>query len=396
MRPTISSIGKIALIITLLVGVWNISYLKAEESQFRKRFIENYTTNSLMAQSILIKQNKDKIADEVNSLVTEAMMPEKSYQDRMYLLDIANAVATMNIHWNNAGEELLKKVEGLQKEEFAKEKKRTEELEKLKETEKVPGNFIIAAHKEELAAKGLSPVIYPHWVHRSFFRCKVCHEDIFIMKRGANEISQTKIQEGKQCGTCHNGTISFNANVQENCVRCHIVGKPEATPLIDLSYYNPNKFKEIASRVGSEWKPENMPGGKLPLDKLGFINWVELDKAKAFNPRTAINGSQDTEGVRETSILFETSSTFLKNVLFSHKIHSTWVKCSMCHPNTFKPELGANRVKMIEMKDGKSCGRCHGKVAFTYSDCLRCHNQTKENLPEGVLINHAPTSAPSQ
>ncbi|MBI3398896.1 MAG: cytochrome c3 family protein [Deltaproteobacteria bacterium] len=396
MQLTISYVVQRAFIVMFFVAVFGVSYLRAEESRFRKQFIENYKTNSLQAQSILIKQNKDKIADEVNSLINEAMLPEKNYQDRMYLLDIANAIATMNIHWNNGDEELLKKVDKLQKEEFAKEKKKIEGLEKLKETERVPGNFILSVRKEEMAVRGLSPVLYPHWIHRAFFRCKVCHEDIFIMKRGANDISQAKIQEGKQCGACHNGAISFNANAQENCVRCHIVGKPDAKPLVDLSYYNPNKFKEIASRVGSEWKPENMPGGKLPLDKMGFVNWVELDKIKAFGPRTAINGSQDTEGVRETSILFETSSTFLKNVLFSHKIHSTWVKCSLCHPNVFKPELGANMIKMIEMKDGKSCGRCHGKVAFTYSDCLRCHNYTNENLPEGALINRAITAAPAQ
>ncbi|MBI5048078.1 MAG: cytochrome c3 family protein [Deltaproteobacteria bacterium] len=395
MKATVSIIRQV-VIITVIVAIFFKSYLSAEESQFRKKFMENHKANSLQAQSILIKKNKDIIPAEINSLITEAMLPEKSYQERVYLLDIAGAIATMNIHWNNGDEELLKKVEKLQKEEVEKEKKRTEGFEEIKKMEKVPGNFVMTAHKQEMAAKGLSPVIYPHWIHRAFFRCKVCHEDIFIMKRGANDLSQAKIQEGKQCGMCHNGKISFNASAEENCGRCHIVGKPESRPLMDLSYYNGNKFKEIASRVGTEWNPENLSGGKLPVDKLGFINWVELDKVKAFNPRTNLNGGPDAEGVRETNILFETSIAFLKNVLFSHKIHSTWVKCSMCHPDTFKPELGANRVKMIEMKDGKSCGRCHGKVAFTHSDCLRCHNFTKENTPEGALINHAPTAAPAQ
>jgi hypothetical protein len=51
---------------------------------------------------------------------------------------------------------------------------------------------------------------------------------------------------------------------------------------------------------------------------------------------------------------------------------------------------------MIEMKDGKSCGLCHGRVAFSYADCLRCHSQTKENLPQGVLINRAGTAASTQ
>ena len=370
--------------------------LNAEESQFRKQFMENYYNDAFQAQPILIKKNKDIIESEVNALITESMSPEKTFQQKMHLLDIANSIATMHIQWNSGSEELLKKVETLQKEELEKERARTEEIEKLKEAEKVPGNFVMVTHKEEMAAKGLSPAIYPHWVHRSFFRCKVCHEDIFIMKRGANNISQTTIQEGKQCGVCHNGTISFSATDEKNCTRCHLAGKPESKPLIDLSYYNKDKFKEIASRVGSEWKPENLVDGKLPLDRLRFINWVEMDKTKAFNPRTTLNGGPETEGVRETFILFESPVPFLKGVLFSHKIHSTWVKCSLCHPNLFKPQAGANKVTMIEIKDGKSCGRCHGRVAFTYSDCLRCHSQTKENLPEGVLINATGASAPAK
>lgn len=385
---TIYKAGLLLTIILVLV-VSFIPFLNAEESQFRKQFIENYNTNSLQAQTFLIKKNKDIIEAEVNSLLTEAMATDKSYQDRMYLLDIAAMIATMNIHWNNGSEELLKKVETLQKAELKKEQAKTAEAEKLKEAEKVPGNFVMATHNEEMSKKGLAPVIYPHWIHRAFFRCKVCHEDIFVMKRNANNISQANIQEGKQCGVCHNGAISFNAGTQENCSKCHIFGKPESKPLMDLSYYSHDKFKEIASRAGSEWKPENLPGSKLPLDKLGFINWIELDKTKAFNPRTSLGQSSDAEGIRETNILFQTPNSFLKDVLFSHKIHSTWVKCSLCHPNIFKPELGANKVTMIEMKDGKSCGRCHGRVSFTYADCLRCHSQAKDKPPEGALINKA-------
>lgn len=393
---TISSISKLALLLTIGMVIFFESHLGAEESKFRKQFVEHYTAINLQMLSIIVKQNKDVIEAEVNSLITEAMMPEKKYQEKMYLLDIANAMATMNIHWNNGNEELLNKVERLQKEAFVKEKKKTDELEKFKAVEKVPGNFIMAAHESEMTAKGLGPVIYPHWVHRAFFRCKVCHEDIFIMKRGANDISQAKIQEGKQCGVCHNGKISFNAAAEENCTKCHIFGRPESKRLVDLSYYSHDKFKDIASRIGAEWRVENLTGGKLPLDKLGFINWVELDKTKAFNPLAALNESPETEGVRDTNILFETANTFMNSVLFSHKIHSTWVKCSLCHPSVFKPEVGANRVKMIEMKDGKSCGLCHGRVAFSYSDCLRCHSQTKENLPQGVLINRAGAAASTQ
>ncbi len=61
-------------------------------------------------------------------------------------------------------------------------------------------------------------VIFPHWFHRIRFKCKVCHENIFIMKRGANSVSMRRIMEGEACGVCHNGQIAWEALY---CERCH-------------------------------------------------------------------------------------------------------------------------------------------------------------------------------
>ncbi|MCF6354486.1 MAG: hypothetical protein L3J26_05190 [Candidatus Polarisedimenticolaceae bacterium] len=61
-------------------------------------------------------------------------------------------------------------------------------------------------------------VIFPHWFHRIRFKCKVCHENIFIMKQGQNSISMRRIMEGEACGVCHNGQIAWEALY---CERCH-------------------------------------------------------------------------------------------------------------------------------------------------------------------------------
>ena len=61
-------------------------------------------------------------------------------------------------------------------------------------------------------------VVFPHWFHRIRFKCKVCHEDIFKMKRGANNITMRRIMEGEVCGVCHNGQIAWEALY---CERCH-------------------------------------------------------------------------------------------------------------------------------------------------------------------------------
>ncbi len=64
----------------------------------------------------------------------------------------------------------------------------------------------------------MPPVVFPHWFHRIRFKCKVCHEDIFIMKAGANEVTMIKIIKGEYCGKCHNGRIAW---APLYCDRCH-------------------------------------------------------------------------------------------------------------------------------------------------------------------------------
>jgi c(7)-type cytochrome triheme protein len=75
-------------------------------------------------------------------------------------------------------------------------------------------------------AAGMRPVVFPHWFHRIRFRCKVCHADLgFKFKAGGNKITMAKIIDGKFCGACHNGQISWSV---ENCNMCHsgIPGTP--------------------------------------------------------------------------------------------------------------------------------------------------------------------------
>lgn len=378
-----------ALFIAMMIGgFFSTSTLMAQESQFRAKFVEFQRGEKLVALSSLVKQNKNTIPQEIEAIIQEAMQEGKNYNERMQLLDLASSIATMHVEWNGGPQELISKVEQLQKAE-AKKKEEAEKdivaLAKLtQETENVPGNFLMTLHQGDIEKKGLKPVVYPHWVHRPFFRCKVCHEKIFLKERRANDITHEKMARGQYCGTCHNGKMSFATEDEKSCNRCHLFGLPEAKPLINMSYYTPEKFKEIASRVGSQWIPEKLPQGKLPKDKFGFINWVELDKLEAFKPKTSINGEDSDEGVRDTYVLFEMKSEFLDDVLFSHKIHSTWLNCSLCHPKIFKPEAGANTVTMIEIKEGKSCGRCHGRVSFTPKDCMRCHKHTGEP-PQGTV-----------
>ena len=72
--------------------------------------------------------------------------------------------------------------------------------------------------RDSMEKAGVKAVVFPHWFHRIRFKCKVCHENIFIMKKGANNMSMRRIMEGEACGVCHNGQIAWEALY---CDRCH-------------------------------------------------------------------------------------------------------------------------------------------------------------------------------
>jgi len=63
-------------------------------------------------------------------------------------------------------------------------------------------------------------------------------------------------------------------------------------------------------------------------------------------------------------------------IIFSHDTHLASPKidgdCSLCHASLFKKKF-KKPVTMAEMYQGKSCGGCHSKTAFTLDACDRCH-----------------------
>lgn len=80
------------------------------------------------------------------------------------------------------------------------------------------GDIVMDRTAASMKKAGVKPVQFPHWFHRIRYKCKVCHEDIFVMKTGANEVNMRQIMEGKACGTCHNGKIAWEPLY---CERCH-------------------------------------------------------------------------------------------------------------------------------------------------------------------------------
>ncbi len=63
-------------------------------------------------------------------------------------------------------------------------------------------------------------------------------------------------------------------------------------------------------------------------------------------------------------------------IVFSHDIHTSNPKiadnCPTCHEKIYKTK-SKKPVTMAQMEKGKSCGACHGRIAFPLSACGRCH-----------------------
>ena len=80
------------------------------------------------------------------------------------------------------------------------------------------GDIILNRKAESMRKAGVKDVMFPHWFHRIRFKCKVCHEDIFIIRACANDIDMSQIMNGEKCGKCHNGIVAWEPLY---CDRCH-------------------------------------------------------------------------------------------------------------------------------------------------------------------------------
>ena len=63
---------------------------------------------------------------------------------------------------------------------------------------------------------------FPHKIHTTWMGCESCHIKIFMPLAGSNDLTMSRIVEGKACGVCH-GKVAFPLN---DCTRCHMPQAP--------------------------------------------------------------------------------------------------------------------------------------------------------------------------
>ena len=216
---------------------------------------------------------------------------------------------------------------------------------------------------------GLPAVEVEHWLHRSKFTCRLCHVDLaFAMKANGSNIRAADNAKGFYCGTCHNGkqgpegkkmfsscAATWTRDDLPRCQRCHSHGK-----VVKREYDFDTltaKFPKERFGNGVNWeKAENdgliklideIPGVSIPRPPMAAVKDFSISPA--------------TQGIAE--------------IIFSHKKHTVWNGCELCHPQIFAVRKGLTKNSMVQIFDGQSCGTCHLSVAFPVIDCQRCHTQ---------------------
>ena len=272
------------------------------------------------------------------------------------------------------------------------------------------GDIILNKTADAMREAEVDDVIFPHWFHRIRFRCSVCHESIFKIEAGANDISMSAItEEKKQCGVCHDGLVAWEPL---ECERCHSLEEGWSPGAIQHSVREDEKQDILLGKTGSTakpyskfmeigtgWHPLALSKSGLPLDRYGLVDWADAVRKKIVQPLWSLDPKVDISEhkLRDTEILFISKGESMPDVIFPHDIHSYWLECDICHDTQggpmFVDELGANNITMVGIGQGKWCARCHDKVGFPISDCTRCHNHPK-GAPTGKNVLLRPLKAP--
>lgn len=126
----------------------------------------------------------------------------------------------------------------------------------------------------------------------------------------------------------------------------------------------------------------------LPRDEENKVDWERAVDDGLIAPAATPDNSAVDELVMDLRVVIKFDDMLVRDVVFSHEVHTYWLNCDSCHPRLFNPEIASNHMTMQEIRAGKYCGHCHGEVAFPTNivdapnfraNCLRCHRAQRGN-----------------
>ena len=218
---------------------------------------------------------------------------------------------------------------------------------------------------------GTLPVSFDHWSHRAQFTCRLCHIDIgFAMKAEETGISASDNMSGYYCGSCHDGrreiegkkifaacADSYSEEEGRRCVRCHSGEEAEERK---------QSYKVFA--------------GKMPQMSGGLIDWEKAEEEGKIKLTDFLEGvSYKREPLKVQDDFAIKVTSWASDVIFSHKKHTVWNGCELCHPLVFpSSKKGTIKYSMFQIMEGEYCGACHLSVAFSVWLCAKCHTSPVE------------------
>jgi len=161
---------------------------------------------------------------------------------------------------------------------------------------------------------------------------------------------------------------------------------PQQTPTEEI----PEEVIEALAEILLESEEEEshpLPFYFLPQNERGDVDWVAAIELGVITPMDDLDPVKKSMPPMDFDVVFKVKGD-LPDVVYPHYPHTLWLDCKNCHPSIFVMRAGVNKVTMDAIAKGEFCGRCHGKVAFSLSDCNRCHSKPKPGKP--FIIPKAP------
>lgn len=218
---------------------------------------------------------------------------------------------------------------------------------------------------------GVSPVVFDHWLHRAKFTCRLCHIDLgFAMKAEETEIRAVDNINGYYCGSCHDGrreldgkkifaacAVKYTEEEGNRCGRCHSRGKA------GKRQYDYQSFTE-----------------NLPRLQGNLIDWEKAEAEGKIELTDFLEGiSYKREAIKAQEDFSIEVATWASDVIFSHRKHTVWNGCEVCHPMIFaSSKKGTVKYSMFQIMEGEYCGVCHVSVAFSVWLCSKCHKNPEQ------------------
>jgi c(7)-type cytochrome triheme protein len=221
-----------------------------------------------------------------------------------------------------------------------------------------PDSYGTLVMRRSTSNTNADPVVFSHRIHRTKYTCRVCHIELeFSMKKGGSGITREDYLDGRYCGACHDGKISFS--VKFACNLCHISDKKQKVSYVDPAY------ESLAATL-----PEQGYGDK--------INWVKAIENGDIKPKHSLYEGTPLTGMPLPDYLKDPLRWYTNvsgvHVAFPHEAHIAWLDCSNCHPDIFEiKNMGTVSFDKEKNLYGYYCGTCHMTVAFPMNGCSRCH-----------------------